>query len=264
MPDLRIDETIDYSSLTDDYEAGAASMRAAWSPEGQAFAARLAEGFDFQRRLRELRTALGLSQAEAGKIVGEHQTEISRMERGHVTPSVTRAARIMDTLAAYQAEVASQAATMMAAAGTKARAYSAVTVAQYFLSAQDDEDGMTNLKLQKLLYFAQGSSLAIRGRPLFNDRIKAWKNGPAIPWVWKEYSSFGSEPIDRPAGFDSAALDDDARRLLDAVYQRWGGLAAWKLRDITHESGPWSATPRNEAINSDAMRTYFVQLLAQS
>jgi uncharacterized phage-associated protein len=40
------------------------------------------------------------------------------------------------------------------------------------------DDQMTNLKLNKLLYYAQGASLARTGNTLFNDSIEAWPYGP--------------------------------------------------------------------------------------
>ena len=42
-------------------------------------------------------------------------------------------------------------------------------VARYFLSLADDEAGdlLSNLKLQKLCYYAQGFRLALSGKPLY-------------------------------------------------------------------------------------------------
>ena len=57
----------------------------------------------FRARLRELRESTGLTQARAGEIVGEQQSEISRMERGEVTPSVDRAVHIIARLEDYAA-----------------------------------------------------------------------------------------------------------------------------------------------------------------
>lgn len=56
-------------------------------------------------------------------------------------------------------------------------------VAKYFLAQQDETAGdlISNLKLQKLIYYAQGFHLAISDRPLFPEPIKAWIHGPAVP-----------------------------------------------------------------------------------
>lgn len=257
MADPRTTTNIDYASLTDDYEAGAASLRSAWSAEGRAYAERLDAEFDFQRRLRQLRAALGLSQAQVGQLVGEHQTEISRLERGLVNPTFKRGGRILGTLEGAYAATSSAAAVAVAA---KVVTYPALSVAKYLLSIQDDEDALTNLKLQKLLYFAQGWSLVKRGGPLFDESIKAWANGPVVGWVWHEYKSYKKSPIKRPANFDPTGLDDGARAVLNDVYRRWGALEAWTLRELTHAEGPWQDTPRNNVISVEALRPYFAEL----
>ena len=68
---------------------------------------------------------------------------------------------------------------------------------------------LTNLKLQKLMYFAYGVHLSLFGEPLFSDEIQAWKYGPVIPSVYKEFQCHGSNPI----GTNSRATilkDDDS------------------------------------------------------
>ena len=59
------------------------------------------------------------------------------------------------------------------------------TAALYLLSKQDSEEpDISNLKLLKLLYYAQGTFLALYGRPLFNESIEAWLHGPVVPDVY--------------------------------------------------------------------------------
>ena len=59
-------------------------------------------------------------------------------------------------------------------------------VANYFLSLCDEDAGdlISNLKLQKLVYYAQGFHLAISGEPLFDEKIMAWEHGPVIPQLY--------------------------------------------------------------------------------
>jgi uncharacterized phage-associated protein len=67
-------------------------------------------------------------------------------------------------------------------------------VANYFLKRQEPEVGdlMTNLKLQKLVYYAQGFYLAMMDSPLFNEPIEAWEHGPVCVPLYHEYKNFGS------------------------------------------------------------------------
>lgn len=136
-------------------------------------------------------------------------------------------------------------------------------VARYFLSLVDEEAGdfLSNLKLQKLVYYAQGFNLALFNRPLFSDEIEAWRHGPVVPELYRAYKSFGSGAIPHPTDFDPDIFDKDTCELLDEVYQVYGQYSAWRLRDMTHEETPWveSFDPygfRN-VIEHEAMRNYF-------
>ncbi len=49
----------------------------------------------------------------------------------------------------------------------------AIDIANIFLELfKFDEEGLTNLKLNKLLYYAQGCSYQRRNKPLFKDDIE--------------------------------------------------------------------------------------------
>jgi len=74
-------------------------------------------------------------------------------------------------------------------------------VARWFLSRNrlrslsGESDFISNLKLQKLLYYAQGIHLALYGKPLFNDPIEAWQYGPVVDSVYQTYKTNGSDAI---------------------------------------------------------------------
>lgn len=132
-------------------------------------------------------------------------------------------------------------------------------VAKYFLtlSQPDEGDYVSNLKLQKLVYYAQGFHLALHGRPLFPDRIEAWEHGPVVPDLYHAYKGHGAEGIPIPVGFDPERLTGEQRSLLDEVWNVYGQFSAWKLRNMTHEEPPWKETPRGGEISHDSMRCYF-------
>ena len=85
---------------------------------------------------------------------------------------------------------------------------SAHDVAKYFLSLIDEDAGDTisNLKLQKLVYYAQGFHLALFDRPLFNEEVKAWMHGPVVPDLYHEYKIYGSNAIPMPDDFDVESI----------------------------------------------------------
>ncbi len=132
-------------------------------------------------------------------------------------------------------------------------------VAQYFLAKADEDAGdlMSNLKLQKLVYYAQGFTLAVLDRPLFPERIEAWTHGPVVPPLYHEYKSYGADAIPSSRELDFSKYDQETRDLLDEVYMVYGQFAAWKLRNMTHQEPPWHDTPEGQEITHDALRVYF-------
>ncbi|MCY0864080.1 MAG: DUF4065 domain-containing protein [Sulfobacillus sp.] len=137
--------------------------------------------------------------------------------------------------------------------------YAAETVAEYFLSLVDPEagDAITNLKLQKLLYYAQGLHLALFGRPLFSDRMEAWMHGPVVPTVYHRYKTFGVNPLPVSEDFDPAQLDAETQAFLNEVYEVYGQFSAWKLRNMTHTESPWLDAPEGQEISHDRLQEFF-------
>lgn len=133
-------------------------------------------------------------------------------------------------------------------------------VAKYFLSLADSEAGdlISNLKLQKLIYYAQGFHLAIFDEPLFDERIEAWTHGPVVPDLYHAYKGYGSDAIPCPDEIDLDKYSIAHRELLDEVYKVFGQFSAWKLRNMTHEESPWvNAAPYQGVISHEDMKEYF-------
>jgi len=124
-------------------------------------------------------------------------------------------------------------------------------VAECFLYLDDtnDGDGVSNLKLQKLAYYAQGFYSAIFGKPLFDNVISAWSHGPVVSDLYHSYKQFGSNRIPVPPNFDVSSLDNEEFELLEEVFEVFGQYSAWKLRNMTHEESPWL----NHEVNAGAI-----------
>ncbi|QRN40601.1 MAG: DUF4065 domain-containing protein [Neisseriaceae bacterium] len=116
-------------------------------------------------------------------------------------------------------------------------------VADYFLSLCDQEDSgdlISNLKIQKLVYYAQGFSLAINNRPLFKEEIRAWKHGPVVKELYDKYRKYGSGALPTDdLNINHNNFSEEDKKLLDDVYDVYGQFSAWKLRNMTHEEAPW-------------------------
>lgn len=134
-------------------------------------------------------------------------------------------------------------------------------IADYFLALQDDESGdlISNLKLQKLLYFAQGLYLAsFGGQPLFPESIFAWKHGPVVPDIYHAFKDYKSDSIPRPIDLDFSVYSDPIKEFLNEIYDVFGQFSAWKLRNMSHETPSYQrAEAFSEEITHESMRDYF-------
>ncbi|MCI5892103.1 MAG: DUF4065 domain-containing protein [Clostridiales bacterium] len=140
--------------------------------------------------------------------------------------------------------------------------YSAIDIANWFLSenrrrmVEEDSDYITHLKLQKLLYYAQGCYLAIKNKPLFKENILAWAHGPVVYEVYQEFKQYGSNPIEFLDDYNNN-IDIETQGILKEVFDTFGQYSAWKLRQMTHEEAPWLKTPRNEIIDKEIIKDFF-------
>ncbi len=108
-----------------------------------------------------------------------------------------------------------------------------------FLDDTNDGDGVSNLKLQKLVYYAQGFYSAIFNKALFNNEISAWSHGPVVPELYHNYKNYGRDGIPLSTDFDKASLSQEEFDLVEEVFEVFGQYSAWKLRNMTHEETPW-------------------------
>lgn len=129
----------------------------------------------------------------------------------------------------------------------------------YLDGQQDGSTGVSNLKLQKLTYYAQGFHCAIFGTPLFDESIEAWAHGPVVPDLYHTFKCYGSAPIPAPEHFDENCLSESEFEVIEEVFSVFGQYAAWKLRDMTHEELPWINHEKNASpIPVTELREYFL------
>lgn len=143
-------------------------------------------------------------------------------------------------------------------------AYPALTIAKWFVAWAEAEDAdLSNLKLQKLLYYAQGHHLGAHGTPLFEDPVQAWAHGPVVPNVYHPFKEFGSGDVHLSDSdpFEWTDVDEDTTDLLIRTWNTYGGYAAWRLRNLTHRERPWANVfdfnERSTVISQDSMRSHF-------
>ena len=135
-------------------------------------------------------------------------------------------------------------------------------VARWFLSRNnlkflaEDTEYISNLKLQKLLYYAQGIHLAVYGRILFEEPIVAWTHGPVVESVYHRYKANGSKGI---TDFENPIenFTEEEENTLQYTQNSFGQFSAWKLRELTHNETPWKSTERNAIIPVEKIGKYF-------
>lgn len=136
--------------------------------------------------------------------------------------------------------------------------YPALEVAKLLLRlAHDDDDDITNLKLQKLLYYAQGRFLAAYDEPLFVENVVRWTHGPVVPEVYHEYRRFGSNLIPVPRQSTVAGFSVRDRRSISTTYDLYCSYSAGALRRATHEEMPYQSTSPRGVISRQKMRDFF-------
>lgn len=141
--------------------------------------------------------------------------------------------------------------------------FKAADIADFYIQlANGIDDTIDNLKLNKLLYYAQGWSLARGGDPIFSDEVEAWDYGPVIPDVYRTYKVCGKNPILEPKDhFDESLLSSEQLCLLTDVYANFGQFTGVYLKELTHRRGtPWSKVyenGKNNLITKEALKGYF-------
>lgn len=132
------------------------------------------------------------------------------------------------------------------------------------IAIYNEDFDMTNMKLNKLLYFAQGTHLSRTGKRLFNNNVQAWTHGPVIPSVYFKYNSYESGPISKvDDNYSFNLFSSEERTTLLDVMREMGKYTASTLRNITHMPGsPWSTTfsdKEKRQIPVDVLRKYFTE-----
>lgn len=140
--------------------------------------------------------------------------------------------------------------------------YYALDIARKILSRVDVEHGDTisNLKLQKLLYFVQGFHLAYFGKELFGEELVSWNYGPVVPEVYDVYKKYKNRDINTAGVVDDVELHPEEGSLFDKVYLEYSRYSAVALMQMTHEEGPWKQHNIGEVIPKDEIREYFLTL----
>lgn len=141
--------------------------------------------------------------------------------------------------------------------------YYALNVAGYVIKRCNAQNkSVSNLKLQKILYFIQAEFLVTKNKPCVYEDIEAWDFGPVVPEVYHKYKIFGSANIPAPANLMIYDLiTDNDKQLMNGIIDNCAQYSASTLVEITHNQTPWinayNKPGYNNVITQDSIKAYF-------
>lgn len=154
--------------------------------------------------------------------------------------------------------------------------YDVLDVSRYVIDYSNKMDyGISNLKLQKVLYFVQAYFLIQTGHSCFKEKIEAWDFGPVVPKAYCEYKQYGCGDIPTTKSFimidkdniwnskrvefkEIAILDDD-KSLIDKVVDKFSEYSATDLVELSQHQTPWidAISSQNNEITNKSIFEYF-------
>lgn len=150
--------------------------------------------------------------------------------------------------------------------------YNVLDIARFVINYCNDKGySISNLRLQKLLYFIQAYYLGVKNKAaLFGEDFEAWDFGPVIPCVYHEYKSFGGNDIPKissyfkgiiPVKYDANLISRADRNNITHVIELFRNISTSKMVSITHGQEPWIKAYNNalnKTIDKKDIKKYFV------
>ncbi|MBR5612558.1 MAG: DUF4065 domain-containing protein [Bacteroidaceae bacterium] len=130
-----------------------------------------------------------------------------------------------------------------------------------FLADDGNGELMSNMKLQKMLYYQQGYHLALFDEPLFEEDLEAWMYGPVVPSVYEHYKINGSKGIQPEKSVIKLTNKEEA--LFNEVYRIYGVYSATGLMNLSHSEKPWNSVPTGtgNVISKSTLKMFFKKKL---
>lgn len=154
--------------------------------------------------------------------------------------------------------------------------YDVRSIANFVLDIAADEDReVSNLVINKVVFFLHANYLVQFERPLVSAKVEAWNFGPVFRELYKEFKEFGDLPIQKRArrlnpetgeretcGY---TLGQEERQFLEAVVRKHIRLTPGALVALSHErGGPWdqvwnydTATNASMSISNEIIRAWY-------
>lgn len=123
--------------------------------------------------------------------------------------------------------------------------------------ASELNKNITNLKLQKTLYYLQGYCFKKFNEAAFEEEIQNWQYGPVAPAAYFAYSSYGSDSLVVNQNSIIESVPMPKKQVFNVVIEKCLEIPARKLVQMTHEEDPWRETNQNQEITSESIKNFF-------
>ena len=157
--------------------------------------------------------------------------------------------------------------------------YKVLDVCRHVINYSNERDyGISNLKLQKVLYFIQAYFLIKKKdhTSCFHEKIEAWDFGPVVPEAYHEYKQYGSGDIpsiksyimfdendiwnSKRVEFEDTTITDEDKALIEKVVDKFADYSSTDFVSLTQRQAPWIdayVLCQNNEITVNAIRDYF-------
>lgn len=142
------------------------------------------------------------------------------------------------------------------------KVYNVLDVARYIIERCNSHNrAISNLKLQKILYFVQAEFLVTKDEPCFNEEIQAWDFGPVVPTVYHRYKAYGAGNIPVvKSTIKKTPISASDQSLIDGIVDECSKYSASTLVDITHRQTPWKEAYKegfSKKIDNASIKKFF-------
>ena len=138
------------------------------------------------------------------------------------------------------------------------RRYSAKEIGKYIINkCTIDEEYISNLQLQKILFYIQEYYIKTKKEPIFTDEIQAWQFGPVVPEVYYEYCGYGAMPIYNEY---KTQIDEEEKRIIDPIIETKRAMKPWQLVEETHKKdGAWDRVYNHGIGNKQVIPVEYIE-----
>ena len=132
----------------------------------------------------------------------------------------------------------------------------AISLSDYVIAQFENKKcPITNLKLQKVLYYIQGYFYKQFNKPAFLEDICNWQYGPVVPVVYYEYNINGSSPL--KSQHFRVDFSFEEKTLIDSIIDKCSRTSTSTLVSMTHSERPWKNSNLGDIISRNSIELFF-------